>query len=94
MVSNGGIISCLEAKSGETVWQERVGGKFWASPLYADGRLYFFDEDGLGHVVAAGRTWKKLATNKLDAGCRASPAAAGNSLFVRTHTHLYRIESR
>ena len=94
MVSNGGIISCLEAKSGETVWQERVGGKFWASPLYADGRLYFFDEDGLGHVAAAGRTWKKLATNKLDAGCRASPAAAGNSLFVRTHTHLYRIESR
>jgi outer membrane protein assembly factor BamB len=94
MVNEGGIISCLEAKNGELVWQERVGGKFWASPLYADGRLYFFDEDGLGHVVAAGRTWKKLATNKLDTGCRASPAAAGNSLFVRTHTHLYRIESR
>lgn len=94
MVSNNGIISCVEAKTGETVWQERVGGNYWASPLYADGRIYFFDETGQGHVIAAGRTWKKLATNKLDDGCRASPAAAGNALFVRTLTHLYRIESR
>lgn len=91
MVTDG-MMTCLQATSGEVVWQERVGGKFWVSPLYADGRLYFFDEEGLGHVVAAGRTWKKLATNKLDAGCRASPAVAGNALFVRTHTHLYRIE--
>jgi outer membrane protein assembly factor BamB len=91
MVTDG-MMTCLEAKTGEVVWQERVGGKFWASPLYADGRLYFFDEEGLGHVVAAGRTFKKLATNKLDAGCRASPAVAGNALFVRTHTHLYCIE--
>lgn len=94
MVNENGILSCLEAKSGEPVWQERVGGKFWASPLYASGRLYLFDENGLGHVVAAGRTAKKLATNRLDAGCRASPAVAGNSLFVRTFTHLYRIEQR
>ncbi len=92
MVNEGGIVSCLEAKTGEPIWQNRLGGKFWASPLYADGRLYFFDEDGLGHVVAAGRTWKKLATNKLNDGCRASPAAAGKALFVRTLTHLYRIE--
>jgi outer membrane protein assembly factor BamB len=94
MVNNDGIVSCLEAKTGATVWQERLGGKFWASPLYADGRLYLFDEEGLGHVVAAGRTWQKLATNKLNDGCRASPAVAGQSLFVRTFTHLYRIESR
>jgi len=94
MVSNNGIISCVEAKTGATVWQERVGGNYWASPLYADGRIYFFDEAGLGHIVAVGRTWKKLATNKLDDGCRASPAAAGNALFVRTLTHLYRIETR
>jgi len=94
MVSNNGMVSCLEAKTGKTVWQERVGGNFWASPLYADGRIYLFDDSGLGHVVAAGRTWKKLATNKLDGGCRASPAAAGNALFVRTLTHLYCIENR
>lgn len=94
MVNEGGIVSCLEAKNGAVVWQERVGGKFWASPLYAGGRLYLFDADGRGQVLAAGRTWQKLATNQLDAGCRASPAAAGNALFVRTLTHLYRIEQR
>jgi outer membrane protein assembly factor BamB len=94
MVSEGGIVSCLEANTGDLVWQERIGGKYWASPLYAGGRLYFFDEDGRSHVFAAGRTPKKLASNKLDDGCRASPAAVGKSLFVRTHTHLYRIEDR
>ncbi|HZV05942.1 MAG TPA: PQQ-binding-like beta-propeller repeat protein [Gemmataceae bacterium] len=94
MVHESGMVSCLEAETGELVWQERLGGKFWASPLYANGRLYFFDEDGQGHVLAAGRTWKKLATNKLNDGCRASPAVSGKALFVRTLTHLYRIEER
>jgi outer membrane protein assembly factor BamB len=92
MVNNDGFVSCLEARTGELVWQQRLGGKFWASPLYANDRLYLFDEDGLSHVLAAGRTWKKLATNKLDDGCRASPAVSGNALFVRTFTHLYRID--
>jgi outer membrane protein assembly factor BamB len=94
MVNEAGMVSCLEAKTGQPVWQERLGGKFWASPLYANGRLYLFDENGLGHVLAAGRTWKKLATNKLYDGCRASPAVAGKALFVRTLTHMYRIEER
>ncbi len=94
MVNKDGIVFCTEAKTGQSVWQERIGGMFWASPIYADGRLYFFDEDGRGHVIAAGRQWKKLATNKLDDGCRASPAVSGNALFVRTLTHLYRIENR
>jgi outer membrane protein assembly factor BamB len=91
--NDSGILTCVEAKTGKQVWQERVGGKFWAAPLYAEGRLYFFDEDGNGHVIAAGLEWKKLATNKLNDGCRASPAVAGNALFVRTLTHLYRIET-
>jgi outer membrane protein assembly factor BamB len=91
---NDGVVTCVEAKSGEQVWQGRIGGKYWAAPVYADGRLYLFDEAGLGHVVAAGRRWQKLATNKLDAGCRASPAVSGKALFVRTLTHLYRLENR
>jgi outer membrane protein assembly factor BamB len=94
MVSEEGFASCVEAKNGQEVWRVRLGGRYWASPLYAEGRLYFFSEGGVTHVGAAGRAWKELAANKLDTGCMASPAAAGKSLFVRTKTHLYRIEDR
>ncbi len=94
MVNEAGVVSCLEAETGKSVWQERIGGKFWASPLYADGRLYLFDEEGSGHVLTAGRSFKSLATNHLNDGCRASPAVSGKALFVRTLTHLYRIEER
>jgi outer membrane protein assembly factor BamB len=90
MVNEAGIVSCVEAKTGELVWQERLGGKYWASPIHASGRLYFFDEAGAGHVIAAGRKWHKLATNHLDDGCRASPAVSGYALYFRTLTNLYR----
>jgi outer membrane protein assembly factor BamB len=94
MVNEVGIATCVEAKTGKEVWQKRLGGRYWASPLYAEGRLYFFSEDGVTHVGTAGREWKELAANKLDAGCMGSPAVAGKSLFVRTKTHLYRIGRR
>jgi len=94
MTSNDGFLSCVEAKTGNVVWTERLGGGFWASPIYASGRLYFFNDAGSTVVGEAGRTWKKLAENKLDDGCMASPAVVGDSLFVRTKTHLYRIEAK
>jgi outer membrane protein assembly factor BamB len=94
MVNEKGIASCVEARTGTVVWRERLGGAFTASPVFASGRIYFFDQDGTAHVVAAGRTWKRLAVNKLDDGCMASPAVAGDALFVRTRTHLYRIEGK
>ena len=68
--------------------------RFWASPLHAAGRLYFFNDAGTTYVAEAGRSWKKLAENKLDDGCMASPAVAGQALFIRTKTHLYRIEEK
>jgi outer membrane protein assembly factor BamB len=92
MVSDNGVVSCLEAKSGKEVWQQRVGGTFYASPIHVEGRLYFFDDAGDSNVLKAGREPKVLAHNHLDAGCMASPAVAGKALFVRTKTHLYRIE--
>ncbi len=94
MNNEGGIVTCLEAKTGAKVWQERLAGKFTASPVLAEGRLYYFSEGGPSYVVEAGRVWKKLASNKLDDGCMASPAVAGKALFVRTKTHLYRIEEK
>lgn len=86
------FITCLEADTGNTVWTERVGGKYAASPIYADGRLYFFDQQGTTTVLKPGRKLEVLATNTLDGGFMASPAASGKALFLRTKTHLYRIE--
>lgn len=94
MVNEGGVVVVLDARTGEQVLQERLRGPFSASPISADGRIYFFNEEGQGFVVAAGREWKILATNKLNDGCMASPAAVGKSLIVRTKTHLYCLEQK
>jgi outer membrane protein assembly factor BamB len=95
MVSDLGFASCVEAKTGKQVWQERLGGKFSASPIFAAGNIYFVDEeDGKTHVIEAGPTYKVVSVNKLDAGCMASPAVAGEELFLRTRTHLYCIGAK
>jgi outer membrane protein assembly factor BamB len=90
--NEAGVASCWEAATGQAVWQKRLGGEFWASPIYADGRIYFFNRDGAAHLVQPGREGNVVAVNHVDDGCMASPAVAGKSLFVRTKTHLYRIE--
>ncbi len=87
------FVTCLEAATGQTVWTERVGGKYAASPIYADGRIYLFDQDGTTTVIKPGRALEVLATNTLAAGFMASPAVSGKALFLRTRTHLYRVES-
>lgn len=95
MGNEQGVLTCIEAKTGDVVWQQRVDGKavFTASPIYADGKLYFFGEEGVAAVVAEGREFKLLATNTLDGGFMASPAVSGKSLILRTKTALYRVES-
>ena len=92
MVDDGGVASCLEARSGQIVWQKRLGGEYSASPIYADGRIYFFGHDPAATVIEAARQFKVLAVNRLDAGFMASPAVVGKALILRTKTHLYRIE--
>lgn len=90
-----GVVTCLEAKTGALVWRERLpgGGSHSASPVHAEGRLYFFSENGHCPVIAAAREFKVLAENRLDGGFMASPAVAGRALFVRTKSHLYRLEN-
>lgn len=92
MVDDGGVASCLEAKTGKEVWRERVGGNYSAAPLYAEGRVYFFNEEGKTTVIAAGREFKPHATNQLGDGFMASAAVDGKALFLRTKTALYRVE--
>ena len=93
MVNDVGIASCVDAKTGELVWQSRVGGTFSASPLYAAGRIYLFDEDGKTTVLQAGREFKVLAENQLDNGFMSSPAVLGDALILRTSKDIYRIEA-
>jgi outer membrane protein assembly factor BamB len=94
MISDAGIISCVEAKTGELVWQNRIGGEYSASPVYADGKVWFFSEDGKTTVIRPGRTFEQLAENRLAEGFLASPAIAGKAFYLRTRTHLYRIEKK
>lgn len=87
------FVSCIEASTGRVVWAERIGGKYAASPVYADGRLYFPSQDGTTTILNSGRTFEVLAKNKLNDGFMASPAVSGKALFLRTRSHLYRIEA-
>lgn len=93
MVSDTGAITCLDAVTGAEIWKEHVKGRFAASPLYADGRIYCFSKEGKTIVLKAGRKFELLATNTLDAGFMASPAVAEKALLLRTKTHLYKIEA-
>jgi outer membrane protein assembly factor BamB len=92
MVDDGGFASCVEAKTGKEVWRERIGGAYSAAPVCAAGRIYFCSEEGKTTVVEAGGNFKVLAENKLEDGFMASPAIAGKALYLRTRTHVYRIE--
>ena len=93
MVNDKGIVSCLDVKTGEPAWTHRMGGPHSASPVHADGRIYFFDEKGTSHVIEANpKEFRLLAENQLADGCMASPAVLDDALIVRTKTHLYRIE--
>jgi outer membrane protein assembly factor BamB len=94
LVSDRGIASCLDAKTGKVHWSERLGGDFSASPLLADGKVYFQNEDGTGFVVKAGTKYELLAKNEMRERTLASYAAADGAIFLRTATHLYRIEKR
>jgi outer membrane protein assembly factor BamB len=91
-VNDGGIAVCLDAKSGDVVWSERIGGNYSSSPLFAAGRLYVCNEEGKVVVLATDRTFKKLAENQLADGIMASPIASGEALYLRTKSALYRIE--
>jgi outer membrane protein assembly factor BamB len=88
-VSDNGIVSCFDARSGVLHWRERIGGEQLASPIAAEGRIYCFGWDGKATVLAAGKTFKKLAENALDGPLAATPAAVGRRLYVRTDAALW-----
>ncbi len=92
MVNDDGVALCVEAKTGQLVWKQRIGGNYSASPVYAGGRIYFFSQDSVTTVIRPGRRCEVLAVNKLDEQQMASAAVSGRAFFIRTRTDLYRIE--
>ena len=91
VLSDLGVLTCVDARTGQVHWQQRIGGNFSASPVFADGRIYLLSEEGVSTVIAPGRVFHKLAVNELDGATLASIAVAHQSLFIRSATHLYRI---
>ncbi len=92
MANDQGWALCVEAKTGQVVWREKLKGKHSASPVYGAGRIYFFSEKGLATVMAPGRQYQCLAENPLNERMMASPAVVDQALVVRTQTQLYRLE--
>ncbi len=93
-VSDGGIVSCVNALTGARIWQDRVKGNVSASPIIAGGRIYVATEEGVIYVLRAGDTFELLAENRFAGRIFASPAVTGNALIVRTETQLFRIEKQ
>src|SRR5439155_9192328 len=87
LVSDNGIARCLDARTGKQHWQARIGKAFSASPIHANGRIYFQSEDGVGVVLKAGKTFERLARNELGERSLASYAVGDGALFIRTAGH-------
>jgi len=89
---SGGLASCLDARTGEVVWSERLSsGKYWAAPLHAGGKIYFHSEEGVTTVIKAGPEFEIVAENTLDGKLMASAAVENDDLILRTDRALYRI---
>ena len=92
--SDGGIVSCVQAASGEVKWQERVGGNFFSSPLWVDGRLFCVSTKGEVVVVEASDRFQVLARNPLGEVTHSTPAVAGGRMFIHTAKSLISVGGR
>jgi outer membrane protein assembly factor BamB len=92
------VATCLDARTGKVVWQERLGAAmregFSASPVVADGKIFFTNDLGETFVVRAGSTFELLHVNRLDAPTLASPALVGGRWYFRTEHELVAIGRR
>jgi outer membrane protein assembly factor BamB len=94
MVSDAGVLSCLDAKTGAERWNERVERAYSSSPLFANGLIYLLSEDGNATVFKPGDAYDPVATNRLNEKTQASFAVDGDALLLRTEKALYRIEKK
>lgn len=94
MVSDKGVATCLDAKTGRELWQERIGGNYSSSPLFADGKIYIQSEEGLAIVIAPGKSYRKIADAGFKERTLASYAVGDRELYIRTEKNLYRVEKK
>ena len=88
-VGDNGVVFCYQGDNGQVVWQERIGGAFSASPVFAAGRIYLLDEAGETTVLAPGARFEVLGRSKLEGKCQASMAVSQGRLFIRTERQLW-----
>lgn len=96
MINEKGILSCLNAKTGRLIWKEKLQGSysFNFAPVFVEGNIYLTDMDGITTVIKADKKFQILSENKLEGKFIARPVVSENSLFMRSDTHLYRIEDK
>jgi len=95
LISDQGMFSCLDAKTGKVHFAERLAGRgYSASPILFDGKLFITSEDGIGQVMAVGKEFKQLARNDLNERTFATFVPVDGALFVRTESSLYRFEGK
>lgn len=90
-VSDNGVASCVNAKTGERHWMERLGGNFSASPVYANGRILFLNEQGTATWVQRGKVFALLVRNEIPGRTFATPAFSNGAMYLRTDGALYKI---
>ena len=90
VVSDSGIASCFDAKTGTAHWSERLGGGFSASPVFAEGKIYFLNEEGVGSVVKASKMFELVAKNELGDRTLASPAVLDGAILIRSASALWK----
>jgi len=91
MVNSAGQAKCIDTKTGKEIWVERVGEETSASPVFAGGLIYTFDQGGLTSIIRPGRTFMKVAENRISDGFMASPAVTDGSLYLRSKSELIRV---
>ncbi len=88
-LTEGGVVRCLKADTGEQFWKKRLPGRYSASPVWADGKIYFLSEQGRATVIEAGPEFKIVSRNEVEGKCVASPAISHGNIFIRSESNLY-----
>ena len=91
--ADNGVVTCLESATGKDVWMQRVGGKYWASPICIDGKIYNITDKGEVVVLASGSKYQLLGRTQLGEPVHSTPAVSRGRMFLRTFKHLYCLEA-